>query len=366
MKLTRILPVLIAAIALALTGCMGGKWGGGFSMPPAVVETSVASIRPVEDRFQTVGTIEADEAVTIVSEIGGTIVKIPFPEGGRVEQGDLIAQIDDSELKADLDRTVAVRNQAKLNYDRMKVIVSQGAGAQQQLDDADAALKVAEANVALAQARFDKTRIIAPFAGMVGARRVSLGTYVQPGTPITDLARIQELRVSFAAPERYLPLLKRGSDVTVTTTALPNQDISGKIEILEPQVDPGTRNLGIVARVPNPDDKLRPGMSADVAAVLRQRPAALTIPSEAVVIDQNQPVVYVIKPDSTVSRTVVRLGTRTSKYVEVLDGLKEGQRIVRTGQQKIFEGAKVIPVSSADSVSAWTHDSTAAAGDTAK
>jgi membrane fusion protein (multidrug efflux system) len=366
MKLVRYISLFFALSAVVLAGCMGGKWGGGFSMPPAVVETAVATTRPVEDRFQTVGTIEADEAVTIVSEIGGIVVKIPFPEGGRVERGDLIALIDDSELKADLDRTTAMRDQAKLNYDRMKVIVNQGAEAQQQLDDASAALKVADANVALAQARFDKTRISAPFAGMVGARRISPGTYVQPGTPITDLARIQELRVSFAAPERYLPLLNRGSDVNVTTTALPDQDITGKIEILEPQVDPGTRNIGIVARIPNPDDRLRPGMSADVAAVLRQRPAALTIPSEAVVIDQNQPVVYVIKPDSTVTRTVVRLGTRTKKYVEVVDGLKDGQRIVRAGQQKVFEGAKVIPVSSPDSVAAWSHDSTAAVGDTAR
>jgi membrane fusion protein (multidrug efflux system) len=327
-------------------------------MPPAIVETAIATVRPVADRFETVGTIEADEAVTVVSELGGIVLKIPFPEGGSVERGALIAQLDDNELKAELDRTKAVRDQAQLNYNRMKIIVTQGAEAQQSLDDAAAALKVAEANVASAQARFDKTRITAPFSGMVGARRVSPGTYVQPGTAITNLASLQMLRVNFSAPERYLPLLKRGSEVTVSVTAFPDDAITGRIEVVEPQINAATRNVGIVARVPNPGNRLRPGMSANVAAVLSERASALTISSEAVVVDQNQPVVYVIKPDCTVTRTVIRLGSRMKDVVEVVDGLKAGDRVVRAGHQKVYEGAKVIPASGADSVAASSRDTT--------
>ncbi len=329
-------------------------------MPPAMVETATATVNPVEDRFETVGTLEADEAVTIVSEIGGTVVAIPFTEGGRVERGDLIAQLDDRELKADLDRALAVRDQARLTYDRTKTIVEQSAGSKQSLDEAGAALKVAAANVASAQARFEKTRITAPFAGAVGARRISPGAYVQPGTAITDLAHLDNLRVNFSAPERFLAQLKRGSQVTVSTTAYPGHELTGTIVVLEPQIDARTRSVGVVARMANSEGRLRPGMSADVAAVLRERPAALTIPSEAVVVDQNQPIVYVIKPDSTVARTVVRLGARMKDAVEVLEGLKEGDRIVRAGHQKVFEGAKVIPVSSADSVAAADHNLKAA------
>jgi membrane fusion protein (multidrug efflux system) len=229
------------------------------------------------------------------------------------------------------------------------------------LDDAAAALKVAEANTAAAQARFDKTQITAPFDGLVGARRISPGAYLRPGDAITDLARVQELRVLFSAPERYLSLLKRGSEVTVSTTAYPGYELTGTIEVIEPKVDPATRNIGLVARVSNPENKFRPGMSANVAAVLSERPAALTIPSEAVVIDQNQPVVFAIKPDSTVVRTVVQLGSRMKEVVEVVSGLTEGQRVVRAGQQKIYQGAKVIPVSSTDSLAA-SHSDTLATG----
>ena len=97
-----------------------------------------------------------------------------------------------------------------------------------------------------------KTRITAPFDGMVGARRVSPGAYVQPGTEITDLARLDNLRVKFSAPERFLAQLKRGSDVTVSTTAYPGQELTGTIEVLEPQIDPATRSVGVVARISNP------------------------------------------------------------------------------------------------------------------
>jgi membrane fusion protein (multidrug efflux system) len=337
---------------LVLAGCMGGKWGGKFSMPPAMVEVAEATIQPVEDRFEAVGSLEADNAITVVSEIAGTVAKIAFDEGRYVERGSLIAQLNDDELKAEYDRATATRDQTQASFNRVKTIVEQHAGAQQDLDDAAAALKVAEANAAYAAARLQKTRITAPFSGIIGARQVSPGAYVRPGDPIADLARVQELRVKFSAPERYLSQLKRGSKVTVSTLAYPDYELKGTIEAIEPQVDPNTRSVSIVARVPNSEGKLRPGMSANVAAVLSVRDNALTVPSEAVIVDQNQTVVYAIKPDSTVARTVVRLGSRMREAVEIVSGLKEGQRVVRAGQQKIFEGAKVMPISSADSLAA--------------
>lgn len=344
--------LLVFIVLIGLTGCKGAKGGfgkGGFSMPPMAVETTTAIKRSMADQFETVGSIEATAAVTIVSEIGGIVEKIPFDEGGSVRRGDLIAQLDDGELKAELDRVMALRDQSQSNFNRVKVIVDQGAGSQQDFEDAAAALKVAEANVASAKARYDKTRITAPFDGIVGARRISPGSYLRPGDAIADLAQLQELRVHFSVPERYLSALKHGSAVSVSVTAYPGVVLTGNIDIIEPQLDPGTRSARIVARVQNPDSKFRPGMSANVSAVLSQRPEALTISNEAIFLEQNQSFVYVIKPDSTVARAAIQVGSRTSDLVEVASGLHEGDRIVRAGHQKIFDGAKVIPIMSQDS-----------------
>jgi membrane fusion protein (multidrug efflux system) len=134
--------------------------------------------------------------------------------------------------------------------------------------------------------------------------------------------------------------------VTIGTTAYPGYALNGTIDIIEPILDASTRTARVIAVARNPEGKLRPGMSANVTVVLSSREAALTIPSEAVFVEGDQSLVFVINPDSTVARTPLTLGTRLADVVEVLDGLKAGDRVVRAGHQKLFPGAKVFPVSS--------------------
>jgi membrane fusion protein, multidrug efflux system len=334
--------LLLLAGALTSGCARGGR--GGFSMPPMPVETAAVARGPVADRFEALGSIEAGDVIDVVSEIDGAVVRLPFQEGGRIEHGGLIAQLDDSQLRAEETRTAALRDQARITYERVKSIVDQGAGAPQDLDDAAAALKVAEANHDLAAARLAKTRIVAPFSGILGSRRVSPGAFVRAGQAITDLAQIEELRVIFSAPERYLSALHPGAQVTVTTTAYPGYELKGRINVVETVLDPTTRSARILARIRNPGGKFRPGMSANVTAVLSERPNALTIPNEAVFVENDQSFVYVVKGDSTVTRSALTLGTRSADVVEVVKGLEPGARVVRAGHQKLFEGAKVIPV----------------------
>ncbi len=308
------------------------------------VEVSPVLTQKVFDRFEGVGTIEALEAITVVAEIEAVVKALPFREGGFIRRGELIAQLDDAQLAAELARADALRAQTKSTFDRVKSIVDQGAGAPQDLDDASAALKVAEANLDLAKARIAKTRIVAAFDGIIGARRVSVGTFIRSGQAITDLANIDEIRVTFSAPERFLSKLSQGAIVTVSTPAFPGQAFDGKIIVIEPMIDAASRSARVVARVRNVGRKTRPGMSANVSAVLSERPSALTIPNEAVFGSGNQSFVFVVKPDSSVARVAVTLGTRMSDVVEVLGGLEPGMTVVRAGHQKLFDGGKVMPI----------------------
>jgi membrane fusion protein (multidrug efflux system) len=335
--------LLILSLLLA-GGCGDQQQRGGFSRPPTPVETARVTQATVVDRFTAVGTIEAGESVTIVSEIDAAVKEIPFAEGQAIAQGALIAQLDDAQLQAEVARTEALRDQNRVTYERIKRIVDQGAGAPQDLDDAAAALKVAAANLDLARARLTKTRIKAPFAGVVGARRISPGAFLRSGTPITDLAQVSKLRISFSAPERYLSRLQRGASVTISTTAFPDHPLQGVIFVIEPQLDPGTRSARVIALADNPEQLLRPGMSADISVVLAERSHALTVPSEAVFVEAGQNFVYVVKPDSTVTRASLELGTRMPDAVEVVSGLTEGTEVVSAGHQKLYEGAKVMPI----------------------
>ncbi|MFN0157573.1 MAG: efflux RND transporter periplasmic adaptor subunit [Bacteroidota bacterium] len=339
--------VMLLSSFVLISGCGGGNGpGGGFSMPPMPAEVSPVVVQKVTDKFEAIGTMEAIEAITVVAEIDASVKSIPFREGGFLRRGELIAQLDDGQLSAEFARADALRAQSKSTYDRVKSVVEQGAGAPQDLDDAAAALKVAEANLALAKARFEKTRIVAPFDGIAGARKVSVGMFLRAGQAVTDLANVDEMRVTFSAPERFLSQLSQGALVNVSTSAFAGVELKGKIIVIEPMIDQITRSAHVVARVQNVGRKVRPGMSANVSAVLAERPNALTIPNEAVFGSGNQSFVFIVKPDSSVARVAVTLGTRMSDVVEVLGGLEPGMTVVRAGHQKLFDGGKVMPMMS--------------------
>lgn len=338
---------LIALIFLAFAGCSDqGANNAGFKLPPLPVEVADVKTQNMFDKFEAVGTIEAIENVTIVSEIDALVKSIPYEEGGFIASGSLIAQLDDVQLIAEVNRTEAIYEQSKSAYNRIKSIVEQKAGTPQDLDDALANLKVAESNMSLAKARLSKTKIVAPFSGMIGARKVSVGSFVRVGQEIAQLANLNEIRVTFSAPEKFLSELKRNSEVTVSSSVFPGYEIRGRIISIEPILNSETRNVNVVARVQNPGQKFRPGMSADVSVVLNQKTQAVTIPTEAVFANGNQSFVFIVNNDSSVSAAPIVLGLQTPQVVEVTNGLLSGMMVVRAGHQKLFDGAKVLPIRS--------------------
>jgi len=337
-----ILPAVALTLGLLSSSC--AKGGAGFKMPPTPVEISTVEAQSITDQFHAVGTLEARENVKVVAEISGVVRQLPFAEGQTVAAGSVIARLEDSELKAEASRAEALRDQAKTNHQRVNQLFDQRAASQQELDDTQSALKVAEANLAVARTRLAKTRIVSPFSGAVGRRMVSPGAYLTVGQLITEVAAIDEMKITFSTPERYLAQLRRGAAVNITTTAYRGDVFSGTINVIDPLIDPVTHTVQLEARIPNRSHKLRPGMSADVTASLGERPQALVVPDEAVFGEGDQNFVYVVKPDSTVTRQAVVLGTRDSARAEIVSGVKEGDRVVRAGYQKLFEGARVMPM----------------------
>lgn len=342
-----ILNLFVVSLILIFYGCSDQQVpGGGFKLPPTPVEIADVKAQDVADKFEAVGTIEAIEGVTIVSEIDASVIGLPFEEGSFIKKGDLVAKLDDSQLSAEANRTEALYTQSEAAYKRVKSIVDQNAGTPQDLDDALANLKVAQANYEVSKARLSKTKITAPFDGIIGTRKVSVGAFLRTGQQITELANLNEIRIRFSAPERFLAQLKRNAEVTISSSVFPGHEVNGRIIAIEPILDSETRNINIVARVQNPGQKFRPGMSANVFAVLSKRTNALTIPNEAVFANGNQSFVFVVKKDSSVAAIPITLGLQTSEIVEVVNGLEAGMQVVKAGHQKLFDGAKVLPINS--------------------
>jgi membrane fusion protein (multidrug efflux system) len=342
--------LVVLALALASCGRGGaGRAGGraGFQMPPMPVEVSPVETRAVRDQFRALGGIEASEIIEVTSEMAGVVRELPFGEGLPAAKGALLARLDDLEAGADAARAEAQRELAQSNARRAAALAEQQLISQQSLDDVRTALKIAEANESQVKARLGKTRIRAPWSGLVGRRRVSVGAYVRAGDPITEMARVDEVRVAFAAPERYMGELRPGIPVDVSTPAFPGRSFTGRLAVVDPNVDSETRTVQLVARVPNPGHLLKSGMSANVAVTFSERPGALVVPDEAVFAEGSQSFVFVVRADSTVTRTAIQLGLRDSSRVEVLHGLEPGQQVVRAGHQKLFEGARVMPITEA-------------------
>jgi membrane fusion protein (multidrug efflux system) len=335
----------LLASTLMVASCSKGGPRGGFQMPPTPVEVAEVHPRVVRDQFHALGNIGSDENIEIVSELNARVMDLPFAEGQPVDSGALIARLDDREIGAEAERTQAERDQAESNYERSQKLSAQGVVSTQELEDSHTALRVAEAVAAVARARLEKTRIRAPFPGIVGVRRVSRGAYLREGSVITDLTRVDEMKVTFSAPERFARELKPGVEVELATPAFPGERFVGKLSVVDPVVDANTRTLRLVARIPNRGYRLRPGMSADVSVTLAERAQALVVPDEAVFAQGNQNFVYLVKADSTVALTPVELGTRDSMQVEIVRGIAAGDRVIRTGHQKLYPGARVMPVS---------------------
>jgi len=337
--------LLLSLLAFALSSCSGQAGGrGGFQMPPTPVEVASVEASIVSDQLQALGSIDSDELVDVVAEISARVLELPFAEGQAVSAGQLLARLDDSEIRAQAMRAEAERDRARSDHERAKQLFDRNAISVKELEDASVDLRVAEADYEVASARLEKTRIRAPFAGLVGRRRISQGAYVSVGQQITELARVDRMRVTFAAPERYMGDLKVGVPVAIQTPAYPAETFRGRLSVVDPIVDPQTRTVQLVASVPNRDRRLRPGMSADVRVTLAQRSSALMVPDEAVFAEGNQDFVYVVQADSTVARAAVHLGTRDSARVEVVSGLEAGARVVRAGHQKLYDGARVMPI----------------------
>jgi membrane fusion protein (multidrug efflux system) len=264
-----------------------------------------------------------------------------------VDSGAVLARLDDGELRAQRDRAAAALTLARSEAKRIEDLFARDVVSPRERDEARAALEVAEAEAQLQQTRFAKTVVRAPFAGVTSRRLVSAGAYVRENDRIARLARLDRLRATFAVPERYTSALRPGAEATVSVTAWPGQEFPARVTVVEPSINPESRTFTAVAEVRNLGFRLRPGMSADVMVRFSERAGALTVPDEAVIAEGDQAFVYRVGPDSVVARVPVTLGARQAARVEVATGLAAGDRVVRAGHQKIFPGAKVLPVTGA-------------------
>lgn len=304
------------------------------------VEAAPVTAGTVVEEIQAVGTLRANESVTLAAEIAGRIERIAFREGDRVKAGDVLVELDASVLRAELDKARSDLALAKANHERAITLAGHGMGTLRARDEALGAYQAARANLALAEARLRKATLVAPFSGVVGLRTVSVGAYVAPGEPIVQLADTHPIKLDFRVPELALTSLRRGQPVQVTIDALTGRTFEGTIYAIDPIVDVNGRSIRLRATIPNRDGALSPGLFARVRLVLDRRENALLVPESAIFARDSRQLVYRVV-DGRAVQTEVVLGQRRPGQVEIRRGLQLGELVVTAGQQQLRDGAQI-------------------------
>jgi membrane fusion protein (multidrug efflux system) len=343
---------IFAVVALGLSACNsaggapdGGAAGGGGEGggPPAMpVEVVVARADTVVDAILATGQIEPMQSVELRPDIEGRIAAILVREGSLVSRGQALFKVDDAELTAEVARAEAERDLARQALTRTRELLGQKASSQSELERAEAASRSTEAQYQLLKVRLDRTTVRAPFSGVAGQRRVSLGDYVTTSDPLTVLQTISPQRAVFQVPERYADQLEVGQRVTFRVAALPGREFAGRVDFVDPVVQLPGRTITVKAQVPNPRRELQSGMFIEARLATDVRPNAVVIAEDAVLPLQGSNFVWLVN-DGKATRRQVELGVRTPGFVEARSGVEAGEQVVVGGQERLAEGAPAAP-----------------------
>ena len=325
------------AIANAPSGARGSNGG------PVSVEAVTLVATNLTDDVGAVGSVRSNESIILRPEVAGRIAAINFREGQVVKRGQTLVALDASVNRAEVDQMRAQLDLAQSNLKRTDELARGNFVSASARDEAASKMRVAEATLALAQAKLSKMTLTAPFDGVVGIRNVSVGDYVKDGADLINVEDIRSVKIDFRLPERYQPQLSAGQQVDVTTDALPGQRFAATIAAIDPLIDTNGRSVSIRARASNPTQALRPGMFARVRVVFAEKNGAILVPEEAIVPSGSDFYIYRVI-DGAARRTRVKIGARRDARVELLEGAQAGDVVVVAGQMKLIRDAMPVKV----------------------
>jgi membrane fusion protein (multidrug efflux system) len=332
-----------AAAILALGGAFACSEGEAAHEEPSAVVVEVLRVQPelFIDTAVFSGQLDAEYSVMIKPEIQGVIESIEIDQGQKVAKGDVLFRMRDGEQAAKLREAEANRDLAHVRWKRASQLVSANASSAAAADAARAEWEVARARVDLARVDLERTRIRAPFDGVVGQRHVDPGSRVEEEDELIRVDAVDRLQLTFAISDEGLPFAKPGMRVNAWVRPYPGEKFPGEVFFVSPALDPTNRRIWVKAWIDNADRRLAPGLFANVDLELRRDATAIVLPESAVAIDHQGPYVWKVGDDDTVTRQPVEVGVRERGIVEIVQGLPVGTRVVSAGTHKVSEGSIV-------------------------
>lgn len=352
--------IMVAILALVFGGIfwflgyfkpkMVNAYFSSFQPPPAAVSATEAITSQRRPFLSSTGSVIAVEEVTITSEVAGIIKNIHFKSGTEARKSTVLVELDKSIDEAELKGMKASARLAQANYDRDKQLLARKAVSSINFETSLAELRNAQAQVESQEARIEKKSIRAPFAGTLGIRQVDQGEYLKAGTPIVTLQALDQVYVNFSLPEQFVSQVETGQKVEIEVAAWPEVIFSGQVHAIDARISQSTRNLQVQAIFDNPERKLRPGMFAEISLITGEAKNIVTVPESAIDAKLYGTSVFIInetkddkdQPQLTVERRYVETGLTENRQVEVISGLKPGDKVVTAGQLKLQNGSRIV------------------------
>lgn len=294
--------------------------------------------------FRSTAIIEADRQAAVTTKTSGIILQLQAEEGDFVKAGEELLVLESDEQRLSLKQAAASYEKSNNSLQRSEKLLTKGLINQQQVDDLRYETKSLQAAWEQAQMNLSFTRIKAPFAGVVSRRYVKIGNLIQAGTKVFDIVDFNSLQAKISVPEHHWGLIKQGLPVHFEFDALKNQLVKGVVERISPVVDSSTGTFEVTVTVDNKDGLLRPGLFAKAQIVYDQRDAAVLVDKEAIIRQDDEAYVYLLDGEHQVKKTAVKVGYEMERMIEVLDGLKVGERVVTTGKNTLSPSARVFVV----------------------
>lgn len=310
--------------------------------PPVVVGTVYRT--NLVDSIEAVGTAHANEQADLNSIVTERIARVNFADGAYVRKGEVVAELVHTAEGASLQESEARLREAEQQLARLKKLLAEGFATHARVDEQQAVVDVARAQVASARSGVGDRVIRAPFSGWLSLRRVSPGSVVGSGTTIVTIVDHSRIKLDFPVPETFLPVLKPGLAIEARAAPWPGEVFRGEISSVDPVIDPVSRAATVRAILPNPDLRLRPGMLMTVEIHSTPR-TALAVPELAVVGEGKSFYVWKVDSENNVMRHFVETGVRRDGIVEIISGLEEGQRLVIDGTVKLRAAGPITPIS---------------------
>lgn len=334
--------ILIASLLLILTACSDepGQIGNGSSGRSAMsVDYVVVSPRPLSNTINVTGTLMPAESAMLSAQTSGQVKQIFFEEGQRVNKGELLVKLDDRQWLAQRGKLEAQLKTARKDVDRKEQLADIKGVSQAAIDDANLAVESIEADKQELDVMIEYASIRAPFTGEIGLRSVSPGSYLSAGVPVARIVKVDPLKLEFNVPERYATQIKSGQAVRFTIGGS-DSTYQATVYAMEPAITESSRALRIRARVPNENGHLVAGAFADIKLSLDSIPNAILVPTEAVVPQLNEQIVYTIE-NGKIKQTKIKQGIRLPRLIQVESGLTTGDTVMVSGLLQAREGSSV-------------------------